>query len=159
MGRWDGLDDDALLSARGVLVTLDDVMLRGAYEFVDGVANDDDTWVSGLSSDNGPILISWNSLAEDIECAGSGRGGDTLDEYAGVNPTEFFAVATESFFDAPEVQRDEHGELYGLFVEYFGIDWAARIDRANADADTAAEPNAESDTEPDTEAGGTTLQR
>jgi Mlc titration factor MtfA (ptsG expression regulator) len=55
-----------------------------------------------------------------------GRGGAVLRSYAGVNPAEFFAVATEAFFDAPVPLRREHGDLYDVLVGYYGQDPAAR---------------------------------
>jgi len=55
-----------------------------------------------------------------------GRGGAVLRSYAGVNPAEFFAVATEAFFDAPVPLRHEHGDLYDVLVGYYGQDPAAR---------------------------------
>lgn len=55
-----------------------------------------------------------------------GRGGTVLRSYAGVNPAEFFAVATEAFFDAPVPLRREHGDLYDVLVGYYGQDPAAR---------------------------------
>jgi len=35
-----------------------------------------------------------------------------LREYGATNPAEFFAVATESFFDRPRIMRDKHPALY-----------------------------------------------
>jgi MtfA peptidase len=35
-----------------------------------------------------------------------------LDAYAGTNPAEFFAVATEAFFEEPQAMRARHRELY-----------------------------------------------
>ncbi|NLA35056.1 MAG: zinc-dependent peptidase [Actinobacteria bacterium] len=178
------LPDEAVLSARGVLVHPEDLMLRGEYEFVDGIMNDADTWVSGLADDHGPIMISWDALVDDIEHVGDGRnlvfhefahhldlldgvadgtppidpalhdrwvdactaayelagagdGGDSLDSYAGVNPTEFFAVSTEAFFDAPDALRDEHPALYEVFVDYYGIDWSARLDALASQPETS----------------------
>ena len=55
-----------------------------------------------------------------------GRGGTVLRSYAGVNPAEFFAVATEAFFDAPRALRREHGDLYDVLAGYYGQDPAAR---------------------------------
>lgn len=55
-----------------------------------------------------------------------GRGGPVLRSYAGVNPAEFFAVATEAFFDAPVQLRHEHPDLYEVLEGYYGQDPAAR---------------------------------
>lgn len=55
-----------------------------------------------------------------------GRGGSVLRSYAGVNPAEFFAVATEAFFDAPVALRRERPELYDVLMDYYRQDTAAR---------------------------------
>ena len=55
-----------------------------------------------------------------------GRGGTVLRSYAGVNPAEFFAVASEAFFDAPVPLRHEHPDLYEVMMGFYGQDPAAR---------------------------------
>jgi Mlc titration factor MtfA (ptsG expression regulator) len=56
------------------------------------------------------------------------EGRDTvLDPYGARNEAEFFAVATESFFDNPVELRDEHPRLYELLSEYYRQDTAARM--------------------------------
>jgi Mlc titration factor MtfA (ptsG expression regulator) len=49
-----------------------------------------------------------------------------LDPYGATNEAEFFAVATECFFDRPLDLRQEHAELYALLRDYFRQDPAAR---------------------------------
>jgi Mlc titration factor MtfA (ptsG expression regulator) len=49
-----------------------------------------------------------------------------LDPYGLTNEAEFFAVATECFFDAPGPLREEHPDLYTLLQEYYRQDPAAR---------------------------------
>jgi MtfA peptidase len=49
-----------------------------------------------------------------------------LDPYGLTNEAEFFAVATETFFDQPGPLRDEHPELYDLLREYYRQDPASR---------------------------------
>jgi hypothetical protein len=54
------------------------------------------------------------------------RGEDTfLDPYAAEDETEFFAVATEEYFDRPAELREAHPRLYALLAEFYGIDPAA----------------------------------
>jgi len=53
------------------------------------------------------------------------EAGDVLDEYAGVNPSEFFAVATETFFDDPLGLLDEHPDLYGCLADFYRQDPAS----------------------------------
>lgn len=56
-----------------------------------------------------------------------GHGGTSLRSYAGVNPAEFFAVASESFFDDPRTLRREHPDLYGVLSEYYRQDPVTRL--------------------------------
>ena len=47
-----------------------------------------------------------------------------LRKYALTNPMEFFAVATEVFFESPDQLRYNHPTIYKLFVEMFNQDLA-----------------------------------
>lgn len=59
----------------------------------------------------------------------AGRGRDTLlDPYGTENEAEFFAVATECFFDCPREMRELHPGLYDLLRDYYRQDPAARRD-------------------------------
>jgi Mlc titration factor MtfA (ptsG expression regulator) len=50
-----------------------------------------------------------------------------LREYGATNPAEFFAVATEAFFEKSERMKREHPKLYDVMLMFYGIDWAARM--------------------------------
>jgi Mlc titration factor MtfA (ptsG expression regulator) len=50
-----------------------------------------------------------------------------LDPYAAEAEEEFFAVASEAFFVAPQAFKDEHPRLYELLGGYFKQDPAARL--------------------------------
>ncbi len=64
----------------------------------------------------------YERLVEDAE-----RGRRTLlDTYGATNAAEFFAVATECFFEKPRQMRKRHRELYGLLRSYYRQDPAAR---------------------------------
>ena len=45
-----------------------------------------------------------------------------LDPYGASNPAEFFAVATESFFEQPWELAARHPDLYEEFLKYFRLD-------------------------------------
>jgi Mlc titration factor MtfA (ptsG expression regulator) len=45
-----------------------------------------------------------------------------LDPYGAESPDEFFAVASEAFFVAPQAMQDEHAALYALFSRYYRQD-------------------------------------
>ena len=54
-------------------------------------------------------------LQEDVK-----HGRKTIiDKYGAVNPAEFFAVATEAFFEKPFQLREKHPELYALLRLYY----------------------------------------
>jgi Mlc titration factor MtfA (ptsG expression regulator) len=45
-----------------------------------------------------------------------------LDTYGATNPAEFFAVATEAFFERPSLLRASHPELYAELAKFFRQD-------------------------------------
>ena len=45
-----------------------------------------------------------------------------LDWYGATNPTEFFAVATEAFFERPRALKNRHPELYAELQKFFRQD-------------------------------------
>ncbi len=57
----------------------------------------------------------------------SGRGKKTfLDSYGALNEAEFFAVATEFFFDRPIQMQSKHKALYDVLSGFYQQDTAAR---------------------------------
>jgi Mlc titration factor MtfA (ptsG expression regulator) len=46
-------------------------------------------------------------------------------DYAGTDPSEFFAVVTELFFTTPIALRDHNAELYDVFADYYRQDPAS----------------------------------
>jgi Mlc titration factor MtfA (ptsG expression regulator) len=54
-----------------------------------------------------------------------------LQPYGATNPAEFFAVATEAFFDVPIELEQNEPALYEVLRDYFNQDPAARALRAN----------------------------
>jgi Mlc titration factor MtfA (ptsG expression regulator) len=69
------------------------------------------------------MTAEYNQLVADSE---SGRP-TLLDEYGASNEAEFFAVATECFFDLPGPMRQEHPRLYALLAEFYCQDPAERV--------------------------------
>ncbi|MCC7078726.1 MAG: zinc-dependent peptidase [Acidimicrobiia bacterium] len=53
-----------------------------------------------------------------------------LDTYAGVNVGEFFAVATEYFFDLPREMASQRPDLYDVLRDFYRQDPAAREERS-----------------------------
>ncbi|MGM9491254.1 zinc-dependent peptidase [Ideonella sp. YS5] len=57
-----------------------------------------------------------------VERIDAGDENTVLDPYGAEGVEEFFAVAAEAFFVAPQAMRSEHPALYALFTGYFGQD-------------------------------------
>lgn len=53
-----------------------------------------------------------------------------LDAYGATNEAEFFAVATEHFFEQPIELEQQHRDLYGLLRDYYNQDPADRVRRS-----------------------------
>jgi len=45
-----------------------------------------------------------------------------LDDYGTINPAEFFAVATETFFEKPRQLKERHADLYAQLKDYYNVD-------------------------------------
>jgi MtfA peptidase len=67
----------------------------------------------------------YDRLQRDVQ-----RGLKTvMDAYGATAPAEFFAVATETFFERAEHMQQHHAELYGVLRHYYGLDpagWSGR---------------------------------
>ena len=48
--------------------------------------------------------------------------GSVLDDYGATSPAEFFAVASETFFERPQALAEKHGELYATLARYYKVD-------------------------------------
>ena len=84
------------------------------------------------SSDGAPILDDWDDyedwarvfqehyeeLLDDVEA----DSATLLDDYGATNPAEFFAVATETFFERPKRLSREAPDLYAELRDYYGLD-------------------------------------
>jgi len=126
-----------------VVLSWDDVE-RGAADVRDGhnvVFHEFAHQLDGLNptSDGAPLLdkrsmyIAWarvlgeeyERLLDDIDR----HRRTVLDKYGGTNPAEFFAVASETFFEQPEALRRKHRELYEQLALFYKQDPASRYDR------------------------------
>ena len=66
--------------------------------------------------------------AFDRFCGDVESGRDTfLDPYAAEHEAEFFAVASEAFFESPNALKAEYPMLYGLFRDFYRQDPAKRL--------------------------------
>lgn len=118
---WDAVRNDARHPLRGHNVVI--------HEFAHKID------VASGGFDGTPSLRSRAARAEWIEvCTREYRRlrrrlepDPVLRPYAGTNPSEFFAVATEAFFDRPVPLRDEKPDLYGVLRRFYRQDPAARV--------------------------------
>jgi Mlc titration factor MtfA (ptsG expression regulator) len=80
----------------------------------DGRTRSVDAWA-------GDLVGEFDSLLDAVD-----RGEYTfLDPYAAEDEAEFFAVATEDFFERPAELKAAHPRLYGLLQEFYALDPAA----------------------------------
>ena len=76
-------------------------------------------------------LDRWIEVCEaEFDLMQAGGGGTLLDDYAATDPGEFFAVATEVFFDRPVDFRETKPELYEVLAGFYRQDPAAREPQA-----------------------------
>lgn len=130
---------------RGVLVLAWDHVQASAADIHDGHNVVLHEFAHQLDTENGvangaPVLprrsmyVAWarilgkdyQRLREDAEY---GRES-VLDQYGATNPAEFFAVATECFFEKPREMRSSHPELYAELSLYYQQDPAAASQEA-----------------------------
>jgi Mlc titration factor MtfA (ptsG expression regulator) len=83
--------------------------------------------------DGTPLLPSQAALdrwiavcAAELELMRRGEAGPLLDDYGATDPGEFFAVATEVFFDRPIDCREIKPDLYEVLASFYRQDPAAR---------------------------------
>ena len=88
--------------------------------------------IAGGQGDSSPVLQQAASFAQWVStsqenyeqlCADVGADRPTvLDDYGTTNPAEFFAVATECFFENPHQLRQYHPQLYNELKEFYQQD-------------------------------------
>jgi len=94
----------------------------------------------GEKSPDGPVraIADWaDDLSGEFESLFDAvdRGEYTfLDPYAAEDEAEFFAVATEDFFERPTELRTAHPRLYALLQEFYALDPASWVTREAAAA-------------------------
>ena len=59
---------------------------------------------------------------EDLKWRSMRHQKTVMDEYGTTNPAEFFAVATETFFEKPQQLHKKRPELYRELSEYYQLD-------------------------------------
>ncbi len=119
---WDQAHADASDPGRGQNVVLHEFAHK--LDMVDHVA------------DGSPLLSGrveqarWREVCTEVFLAMTdGIDRPPLDPYGATNPAEFFAVATEAFFDVPTNLAHHEPELYDVLCDYYGQDPALRLRR------------------------------
>jgi Mlc titration factor MtfA (ptsG expression regulator) len=76
----------------------------------------------------GGELARWVEVCtEAFDALQSGVDRPPLDPYGATNPAEFFAVATEAFFDVPVALQRNEPNLYEVMRDFYGQDPATRM--------------------------------
>ena len=83
-------------------------------------------------ADGAPILehrsryAAWAAVLseeyEALQAKSRKRRRSVMSKYGATNPAEFFAVATETFFEKPRQMRKRHPDLYDELREYYRLD-------------------------------------
>lgn len=123
--------------SNGKVILAWDNVLHGSSNFVDGQNVVLHEFAHQLDSESGstngaPVLTGKNCLRtwastlsgefEDLQRdAWKGRRS-LIDHYGATNPAEFFAVATETFFEKPVQMAKHHAELFEVLKCYYRID-------------------------------------
>ncbi|MEO5650502.1 MAG: M90 family metallopeptidase [Ginsengibacter sp.] len=93
----------------------------GIHEFVH-LLDKEDGDVDGLPEAllNRKYNSQWLELAnKNMEAILSGRSD--INSYGATNNAEFFSVASEYFFNSPELFKENHPELYNLMIKIFQV--------------------------------------
>ncbi|MEE4219200.1 MAG: M90 family metallopeptidase [Xanthomonadales bacterium] len=121
----------------GKVILAWDNVLHGARNFVDGKNVVLHEFSHQLDSESGstdgaPVLAgesSYRSWAAALSgeyrvLQRKARAGQRslMDHYGATNPAEFFAVATETFFEKPQSMARHHDELFEVLRAYYRID-------------------------------------
>ncbi len=115
---WDSVLQGARNSADGNNVVIHEMAHK--IDFLDGEA------------DGTPPLETaeerreWARICSAVYLAVKSGEEHFLRDYAGTNEAEFFAVASEVFFEKPKRLHKEIPELYGLLRDFYNLDLAAR---------------------------------
>lgn len=125
---WDSVRRDTSIATDG-----DNVVLHEFAHMLDG----EDGGMDGVPVlDSASAYRAWAALlseqfAEHVARVESGEV-TTLNAYGAENRAEFFAVATEAFFEKPTQLRSDQPELYALLVDFFKLDPAQQHSRKSS---------------------------
>lgn len=118
-----------------VILSWEDI-IRGARDFTDGHNVVLHEFAHQLDSQSGstngaPPLYrnsyqSWANIFsenfDDLQLRSVQGKSSVMDQYGATNPAEFFAVATEAFFEKPRQLKERRPELYQELQTYYNLD-------------------------------------
>jgi Mlc titration factor MtfA (ptsG expression regulator) len=121
----------------GAVVLAWDSVKRGAMDMKDGQnvvfhefahqldqedGNADGAPILGISARYAPWARVLSGEYRQLKQKAKRGKKSVLDRYGATNPAEFFAVATESFFEKPDQMKKKHPELYEELKDYYVVD-------------------------------------
>jgi Mlc titration factor MtfA (ptsG expression regulator) len=120
---WEALDDSGSVPYGGANVVIHEFahkldMMTGEADGVPPLPSRAarEEWTKVFDAD-------YDRFCKDVEA-----GRETLlDPYAAEHEAEFFAVASEAFFECPNALKREYPQLYGLFAGFYRQDPSRRI--------------------------------
>lgn len=96
------------------------------HEFAHALDGLDGEMGGSVMFDDAASTLAWKQVVKEGYaelCRAKEMGRRTiLDHYGATNEAEFFAVATETFFEQPRELSREHKELFELLKKYYRID-------------------------------------
>ncbi len=126
---WDSVEDGLANPADGQNVAVHEFAHQ--LDMASGTADGTPTLRSAA------VYTAWSEmLARDFErlMTDEDAGRESvLDFYGTTNPAEFFAVASEAFFERPRPLQQAYPELYAALAEYYRQDPASRAPAADAE--------------------------
>jgi len=121
----------------GKVVLAWDSVAKGVRDFSDGHNVVLHEFAHQLDHESGttngaPLLYSrgayssWSQVFSDefhsLQKSQTQNGKSIIDYYGATNPAEFFAVATETFFERPLALKKDHSELFDELKKYYHLD-------------------------------------
>lgn len=120
---WEALDDSGSVPAGGANVVIHEFAHK-----LDMMAGEADGVPPMPTREARERWLQVFDAAFDRFCTQVEAGRETfLDPYAAEHEAEFFAVASEAFFESPNALRREYPALYDLFSGFYRQDPAARL--------------------------------
>lgn len=103
------------------------------HEFAHALDGIDGEMGGNLMFDTRDLTAEWKTLVDrefsTLVEAKKERRRTLLDHYGATNRAEFFAVASETFFEQPHRLANEHQELFSLLKKYYRLDPSPWVDR------------------------------